>query len=63
MLGIPALTVRATVSGTDAELDARLWDLPLSGNAWRFRPGHTVELELLQNDAGYLRADNLPPRS
>jgi predicted acyl esterase len=34
--------------------------IPLGGNAWRFPHGHTIELEMLQNDAGYLRADNLP---
>ena len=87
MLGTPRLTVRATVSGADVEINARLWDrapdgsrvlvtrgmyrltggsrtrrfvIPLGGNAWRFRRGDTIELEVLQNDAGYLRADNLP---
>src|SRR5205085_5385441 len=30
----------------------------LFGNAWRFRKGHSVELELLQDDSTFLRADN-----
>jgi cephalosporin-C deacetylase-like acetyl esterase len=32
----------------------------LFGNAWRVQPGHTLELELLQDDSTFLRADNVP---
>jgi pimeloyl-ACP methyl ester carboxylesterase len=32
----------------------------LFGNAWRIRPGHTLQLELLQDDSTFLRADNVP---
>jgi len=28
-------------------------------NGWVFRAGHTIRLEAVQNDAPYLRADNL----
>ena len=30
----------------------------LFGNAWRLEPGHELELELLQDDSTFLRADN-----
>ena len=32
---------------------------PLWGNGWVFHAGHAIELEAVQNDAPYLRADNL----
>jgi predicted acyl esterase len=32
----------------------------LFGNGWRFRRGHVVKLELLGNDAGFMRTSNLP---
>jgi hypothetical protein len=32
----------------------------LFGNAWRFDPGHEIELEISQTDAPYFRPDNLP---
>src|SRR5256885_11877403 len=32
----------------------------LFGNAWRVRKGHHLELELLQDDSTFLRADNVP---
>ncbi len=28
------------------------------GNSWRFRPGHQILLEILQDDSSYLRRDN-----
>lgn len=34
--------------------------LALDGNGWRFARGHTIRLELTQNDAPYLRIENLP---
>ncbi|HKP89616.1 MAG TPA: CocE/NonD family hydrolase [Thermoleophilaceae bacterium] len=30
------------------------------GNAWRVRPGHVLQLELLQDDSTFLRTDNVP---
>jgi fermentation-respiration switch protein FrsA (DUF1100 family) len=30
------------------------------GNAWRVAPGHTLQLELLQDDSTFLRTDNVP---
>jgi predicted esterase len=87
LLGEPALHLDLTVSGTDAEVDALLWDvaadgvnktlvtrgayrfsgspgstsidIPLQGNGWDFALGHTIRLEVTQNDAPYLRIDNL----
>jgi ABC-2 type transport system ATP-binding protein len=32
----------------------------LFGNAWRVRAGHALQLELLQDDSTFLRADNVP---
>jgi acetyl esterase/lipase len=34
-------------------------DLPLQGNGWDFAVGHTIRLEVTQNDAPYLRVDNV----
>jgi acetyl esterase/lipase len=34
-------------------------DLPLQGNGWDFVVGHTIRLEVTQNDAPYLRVDNV----
>jgi X-Pro dipeptidyl-peptidase (S15 family) len=30
------------------------------GNAWRMKPGHRLQLELLQDDSTFLRTDNVP---
>jgi predicted acyl esterase len=30
------------------------------GNAWRFRPGHQLQLEITQDESTYLRRDNFP---
>jgi hypothetical protein len=35
-------------------------DYEMFGNAWRMRPGHLLQLELLQDDSSFLRADNVP---
>jgi len=86
LLGAPVVTFGLALSGTDAEVNTRLWDVapdgsrtlvtrgafrfagasgpttvayPLWGNGWVFRAGHTIRLEAVQNDAPYLRADNL----
>jgi hypothetical protein len=32
----------------------------MGGNAWRFAPGHRLQLELTQTDATSFRPDNLP---
>jgi predicted acyl esterase len=34
-------------------------DMTLQGNGWDFLAGHTIRLELTQNDAPYLRPDNV----
>lgn len=34
-------------------------DIALQGNGWDFLAGHTIRLEVTQNDAPYLRPDNL----
>ena len=35
-------------------------DTAMQGNGWDFAVGHTLRLEVTQNDAPYLRMDNLP---
>ncbi len=30
------------------------------GNAWRVRPGHVLQLEVLQDDSTFLRTNNVP---
>src|SRR5438552_1819537 len=37
---------------------AAIIELPLQGNGWDFVIGHTIRLEVTQNDAPYLRVDN-----
>jgi hypothetical protein len=32
----------------------------LHGNGWRFEPGHKIRIELAQDDAGYLKASEVP---
>lgn len=86
LLGEPAVQLNVTIAGTDAEIDAKLWDvapdgsktlvtrgayrLPgpagpitidtsLQGNAWVVATGHVLRLEVTQNDAPYLRPDDL----
>ena len=34
-------------------------DIPLQGNGWDFLAGHTIRLEVTQNDAPYLRPDTI----
>jgi predicted acyl esterase len=34
-------------------------DTAVQGNGWDFLAGHTIRLEVTQNDAPYLRPDNL----
>jgi predicted acyl esterase len=88
LIGGPVVTVNATVTGTSAELAARLWDVDSAGNqalitrsvyrleesapstnvslkfelwpnAWQLCAGHSVKLELTQDDAPTWRPDNL----
>ena len=35
-------------------------DASLQGNGWDFAAGHTIRVQVTQNDAPYLRLDNLP---
>jgi predicted acyl esterase len=87
MAGLPRLTLRLRVNGSDATLLSRLWDVApdgratlvsrgalrlspppadgvavtteMFGNAWSFKAGHAVQLELSQTDATFFRPDNL----
>ncbi len=43
-----------------AQATSGVLDFQLFGNHWRFRLGHTIELELGQRDAPFLRPDNFP---
>jgi predicted acyl esterase len=47
---------RLAVAGGDAT--SGTIDVKLYGNAWRFEPGHAIQLQLSQVDAPYLRPDN-----
>jgi hypothetical protein len=40
--------------------DSTAFDTELLGNGWAFACGHSVQLEVTQNDALYLRPDNFP---
>jgi len=89
ILGGPVINVTAAVTGSSAELAARLWDVDASGNqtlitrtayrieqaagtttlplsfelsqnAWQLQCGHTIKLELTQDDGPSWRADNEP---
>lgn len=89
LLGGPTVAVTATLTGTDATLVARLWDVDAGGtqtlvtrsalrlggsllpstqslrfelwpNAWQVQAGHTLKLELTQDDVPTFRPDNLP---
>src|SRR5437762_4391236 len=88
LLGAPVVTFGLALSGTDAELNSRLWDVApdgsrtlvtrgayratpqagadataayeLFGNAWTFPAGHSLLLEVTQDDSTYLRPDNVP---
>jgi predicted acyl esterase len=83
LLGEPELQLSAGVTGTDAEINSRMWDVAPDGSAtlvtrgafrwtasttavdyamqgtgWVFHAGHTLRLQVTQNDAPYLRPDN-----
>lgn len=90
LMGLPHVTAPYALSGVDATLAFKLWDVgadgtktlvtrgayrlavaggdpasgtidvKLNGNAWRFGPGHVIQLQVTQVDAPYLRTDNLP---
>jgi predicted acyl esterase len=88
LMGLPVLRVDYSMTGQDATVGFKLWDVAgdggrtlvtrgvwrlaasdpatgtisakLFGNAWRFRPGHLIELQITQADTPYLRSDNLP---
>ena len=90
LLGLPDVRVGYALSGTDATVALKLWDVgadgtktlvtrgayrlstatgdpatgaidvELFGNCWTFPAGHTIQLEIAQTDAPFLRPDNLP---
>jgi predicted acyl esterase len=89
-LGLPEVEVNYAMSGVDATVAFKLWDVPptgdkvlvdrgvyrlslaggdtpsgiidldLFGNAWRWEEDHSIQLQVSQTDAAYLRPDNLP---
>lgn len=56
--GSATLVTRGAYRFTGAPAGASI-DIPLQGNGWDFLAGHTIRLEVTQNDAPYLRPDNL----
>jgi pimeloyl-ACP methyl ester carboxylesterase len=83
LLGLPTVKAKLAITGKNAQLVARLWDVEgkkqtlvsrgvfrpgtkktqtvlfqLNGNAYSFKKGHRVKLQLLGRDAGYLRPSN-----
>ena len=57
--GLLTLVTRGNERWTGTPGDYTL-TFPLHGNAWTFGTGHTVLVEVLQQDTPYLRPDNLP---
>jgi fermentation-respiration switch protein FrsA (DUF1100 family) len=55
--GMQTLVSRGAYRLTDNQTDKRVV-FQLHGNGWRFDAGHVAKLELLGNDAPYLRASN-----
>jgi predicted acyl esterase len=51
-------TKRLVARGTYRPSDTPRQTWQLHPGAWRFKPGHTIELELLGNDAPYARPSN-----
>lgn len=49
---------RLSVAGGDAP--AGVVDFDLFGNAWPWKRGHTIQLQVAQTDVAFLRPDNLP---
>jgi dienelactone hydrolase len=85
MIGRPRVTVPHSGTGSDLQLDARLYEVlsdgsqvlvdrggtrlagpdgtavfDLNGNAWRFTKGHSLRLELAQDDDPYFKASTRP---
>lgn len=92
LLGLPTVTLPYTLTGQDATVVVKLWDVgpdeggqrtkrlitrgvyrlsppigqtgqirfQLFGNHWQLTSGHTIELEVGQRDARFLRPDNFP---
>jgi predicted acyl esterase len=56
--GSATLVTRGAYRFSGAPGDATI-DVPLQGNGWDFLAGHTIRLEVTQNDAPYLRPDNV----
>ena len=47
-------------AGDTGEPDTGAIEVELFGNCWTFPAGHTIQLEIAQTDAPFLRPDNLP---
>jgi pimeloyl-ACP methyl ester carboxylesterase len=57
--GARTLVTRGAYRGGPAMGPATI-EYEMFGNAWRVLPGHELQLELLQDDSTFLRADNVP---
>jgi predicted acyl esterase len=61
--GGPTLLITRGTYRIDApayDRDAGVIRLPLFGNHWPLEPGHRIRLDLLQDEAPYLRRSNVP---
>jgi predicted acyl esterase len=56
--GLATLVTRGAYRFTGSPGAATI-DIPLQGNGWNFLAGHTIRLEVTQNDTPYLRLDNV----
>jgi predicted acyl esterase len=88
MLGLPEVRIPYELTGVDATVAVRIWDVPPSGekilvdrsayrlttatdgpagllsmdtfgNAWEWEPGHVIQVQVSQQDAPFLRPNNL----
>ena len=58
--GTALMVDRGTSRIDEAEAEAGTMTLQLHGNGWRFRSGHRLRVELMQDDQPYVRATDVP---
>lgn len=58
--GTQTLVTRGAYRAVATPLSPTTVEYELFGNAWKFPAGHRIMLEVTQDDASYLRADNFP---
>jgi predicted acyl esterase len=58
--GTQTLVTRGVYRSVGLNTGQATADYELFGNAWRLQAGHRLLLEVTQDDATYLRADNFP---